>query len=202
MAGVKIVPSAPVSRTSVTGIPLADKVTIGALRRVATVVSPKRTAAQPPAAATGCWAAPDTSAIVTIAPLSHRFIGEEVTFGAALCKESNITVSSLLSIATLRACLRGPRAISNLAIPHAGPRPLSSRSSRAGVGVSETVRSTDFSCGGSTGERTDNANSYRQHAPAARSRRPFRPPHPAMEPQDGAVHYWRPQRDSYHRPRT
>src|SRR6516225_3575958 len=97
MGGVKIVPSAPVSRTSVTGIPLADKVTIGALRRVATVVSPKRTAAQlPPAAATGCWAAypaADTSAVATIAPLSHRFMGEEVTFGAALCKEGNITVS-------------------------------------------------------------------------------------------------------------
>src|SRR5271167_1298672 len=90
--GVKIVPSAPVSITRVTGTPLADKVTIGALRRVATVVSPNRTVPQPPAAATGCSAAyraADTSKVVTIAPLSHRFMGQEVTFGAALYKESN-----------------------------------------------------------------------------------------------------------------
>ena len=157
-AGVKIVPSAPVSRTSVTGIPLADKVTIGALRRVATVVSPKRTAVQPlPAAATGCWRAypsADTSAAVTIAPLSHRFIREEVSFGAALCKESSdITVNSLSGSAILRACFRGPCAVSKLAIPHAGPRPPSSGSGRSGVGVSEIARSTDFPCGGSTGDK-------------------------------------------------
>ena len=113
------------SRTSVTGIPLANNVTIGALRRVATVVSPKRTAAQPlPAAATGCWPAypaADTSAVVTIAPLNHRFMREEVRFGAALCKESSdITVSSLSGSAILRACFRGPCAVSKLAIPHAG----------------------------------------------------------------------------------
>jgi hypothetical protein len=87
--------------------------------------------------------------------------GEEVTFGAALCKENDIIVSALSRIATLRTCLWGLRTVSNLAIPHAGPRPLPSRSGCSGVGVSETARSTDFLCGGSTGERTDNASSYR-----------------------------------------
>jgi len=138
-----------VSRTSVTGIPLANNVTIGALRRVATVVSPKRTAAQPlPAAATGCWRAypaADTSAAVTIAPLSHRFIREEVTFGAALCKESSdITVNSMSGGATLRACFRGLCAVSKLAIPHAGPRPLPSRSAAPVSGLRDCTEHRFF----------------------------------------------------------
>src|SRR5215472_16735001 len=108
-AGVKIVASAPVSRSRVTGTPLADRVTIGALRRVATVVSPKRTVPQPLAAATGNSpahaGAADIRAVVTIAPLMHRFMREEVTFGAAQRKKSNITASRLSRVGSRRACL-------------------------------------------------------------------------------------------------
>src|SRR6516162_1485612 len=200
-AGVKIVPSAPVSITRVTGTPLADRVTIGALRRVATVVSPNRTAPQPPAAAIRCsaaYSAVDRSKVVTITPPSHRVMRDQVTFGAALCKASNVTV---LNIATWRACLRAPPAVSNLAIPHAGPRPLPPQAA-APVLVSSHCRSTDFPCGGPTGERIDYAHSCCQHAPAARSRCPLRPPYPTLEPEDGALHFRRPQRDSHHRPRT
>ena len=67
-----------------------------------------------------------------------------MTFGAALCKESNITVSALSTTATIRACLRSPSTVSNFAIPHAGPRPLPSRNSRSGVGVSETAGAPIF----------------------------------------------------------
>src|SRR6516165_3514398 len=89
-AGVKTVVSAPVSRRRVTAAPLANKVTIGALRSVATVVSPSRTAPQPPgpSAADGKGFAngvgsprdpAETSVAATSAPLNHLFTGNPLT---------------------------------------------------------------------------------------------------------------------------
>src|SRR5215469_11604187 len=89
-AGVKTVVSAPVSSRRVTAAPLANKVTIGALRSVATVVSPNRTALQPPgpsaaycvgaASDTGLPKKPaETSIAATSAPLSHLFTGNPLT---------------------------------------------------------------------------------------------------------------------------
>ena len=46
---------------------------------------------------------------------------------------------------------------------------------------------------------TCNAPSH--HAPDARSRRPFRPPDPLLESQDGAVHLRRARQDPHHQPR-
>src|ERR1700757_1338296 len=91
-AGVRIVVSAPLSRSRVTGAPLADTVTMGALRRVATVVSPSRTVPQglgasatktvpaPPDPVGECCIslsatpASDASAVAKVAPLSHRYM--------------------------------------------------------------------------------------------------------------------------------
>ena len=101
--------------TKVTGTPFADKVTIGALRKVATAVSPNRIVPQPGAAATGCWAAypaTDTTAVVRIAPMDHRFMRDEVTFGATRRKKSDVSESLLSGIVPVEACLRGPRTVS------------------------------------------------------------------------------------------
>src|SRR5215469_6752335 len=88
-AGVKTVVSAPVSRRRVTAAPLANKVTIGALRRVATVVSPSRIALHPPVpSAAYCIRAAsairspkesaETNVPATSAPLSHLLIDKPV----------------------------------------------------------------------------------------------------------------------------
>src|SRR5215831_17294636 len=85
-AGVKTVVSAPVSRRRVTAAPLANKVTIGALRRVATVVSPSGIAPQPPGppaaycvgAASGAGSpeeSAETNVAAASAPLNHLFTG-------------------------------------------------------------------------------------------------------------------------------
>src|SRR5690348_150312 len=60
-AGVRIVHSAPVSSSNVTGAPLATRVTIGALRRVATVISPTRLVPQPTARVSAPAAAPPSA---------------------------------------------------------------------------------------------------------------------------------------------
>src|SRR5215469_17911462 len=91
-AGVKTVVSAPVSRRRVTAAPLANKVTIGALRRVATVVSPSRIAPQPPgpsaADSTGSASAirspeeyVETNVAATSAPLSHLLTDNQLPTG-------------------------------------------------------------------------------------------------------------------------
>src|SRR5215831_17465650 len=64
-AGVKTVVSAPVSRRRVTAAPLANKVTIGALRRVATAGSPEESA--------------ETNVAAASAPLNHLFTGNPLT---------------------------------------------------------------------------------------------------------------------------
>src|SRR5215831_8031925 len=89
-AGVKTVVSAPVSRRRVTAAPLANKVTIGALRRVATVVSPSGIAPQPPGppaaycvgAASGAGSpeeSAETNVAAASAPLNHLFTGNPLT---------------------------------------------------------------------------------------------------------------------------
>jgi len=50
------------------------------------------------------------NAIVTIALRNHRFMGQEVSFGDPLCKESNITASSLLRIDGCAGLVFGARA--------------------------------------------------------------------------------------------
>ena len=45
------------------------------------------------------------------------------------------------------------------------------------------------------------SNAPDHHAPDAGSRRPFRPPDPLLEPQDGPVHLRRPRQDPHHQPR-
>ncbi len=46
----------------------------------------------------------------------------------------------------------------------------------------------------------ESCNAPSHHAPDAGSRRPFRPPDPLLEPQDGAVHLRRPRQDPHHQP--
>src|SRR5690348_2084397 len=60
-AGVRIVHSAPVSSSRVTGAPLATRVTIGALRRVATVISPTRLVPHPTARVSAAAVAPPSA---------------------------------------------------------------------------------------------------------------------------------------------
>src|SRR5580693_1230497 len=69
-AGVRIVHSAPVSSSRVTGAPLATRVTIGALRRVATVISPTRLVPQPTARVSAAAATPPSADASATAP--HR----------------------------------------------------------------------------------------------------------------------------------
>src|SRR5271169_4781311 len=69
-AGVRIVHSAPVSSSKVTGAPLAMRVTIGALCRVATVISPTRLVPQPTARVSAATAALPSADASTTAP--HR----------------------------------------------------------------------------------------------------------------------------------
>src|ERR1700720_3475642 len=69
-AGVRIVHSAPVSSSRVTGAPLATRVTMGALRRVATVISPTRLVPQPTARVSAAAATPPSADASATAP--HR----------------------------------------------------------------------------------------------------------------------------------
>src|SRR5271155_2639470 len=69
-AGVRIVHSAPVSSSRVSGAPLATSVTIGALRSVATVISPIRLVPQPTARGSAAAATPPTADVSRTAP--HR----------------------------------------------------------------------------------------------------------------------------------
>ena len=101
-----------------------------------------------------------------------------------------------------RSCEGGLGNVSNTAIPHAGLRVLPAVFPSRRPFRCRRFRRRLHPAAAQPETRNYYGDTNRLHAPAARSRRSLRPSHPPVEPQDGAVHFRRPQRDPHHRPRA